>query len=75
MAITDMSDNANKMGTDIILAEQSDAWERAFCLLDHQLQLFPKQGSLMQHRVISFSSEEVQNPGLEFWLAKRVSEF
>lgn len=60
---------------DIILAEQPGAWERAFGLLDHQFQLFPKQGSLMQHRVISFSSEEVQDPILAFWLAKRVSEF
>lgn len=60
---------------DIILAEQPDAWERAYRLFDYLLQLFPKKGSLMQHRVISFSSEEVQDPLLVFWLAKRVSEF
>ena len=60
---------------DIILADQPEAWERAFHLFNHQLQLFPKQGSLMQHRVISFSGGDIQDPILAFWLAKKVSEF
>ena len=60
---------------DIILADQPGAWERAFHLFNHQLELFPKQGSLMQHRVISFGDEEVQDPILAFWLAKKVAEF
>lgn len=60
---------------DIILTEQPGAWERAFQLFEHQFRLFPKQGSLMRHRVISFGNEEAQNPAMAFWLAKRVSEF
>lgn len=60
---------------DIILADQPEAWERAFHLFNHQLQLFPKQGSLMQHRVISFSGGDIQDLILAFWLAKKVSEF
>ena len=60
---------------DIILADQPEAWERAFHLFNHQLQLFPKQGSLMQHRVISFSSEELQDPVMAFCLAKAVAAF
>ena len=60
---------------DIILADQPGAWERAFHLFNRQLELFPKQGSLMQHRVISFGNEDVQDPILAFCLAKKVSEF
>lgn len=57
----------------IILADQPEAWERAFHLFNHQLQLFPKRGSLIQHRVISFSDKEVQDPILAFWLAANVA--
>lgn len=60
---------------DIILANQPGAWERAFHLFNRQLELFPKQGSLMQHRVISFSSEELQDPVMAFCLAKAVAAF
>ena len=60
---------------DIILADQPGAWERAFHLFNRQLELFPKQGSLMQHRVISFGDEEVQDPILAFWLATKVAGF
>ena len=60
---------------DIISANQSGAWKRAASLFLHQLELYPKQGSLMQHRVISFSSEELQDPVMAFCLAKAVAAF
>ena len=60
---------------DMISADQPGAWKRAARLLHHQLALYPKQGSLMQHRVISFGDEEVQDPILAFWLATKVAGF
>ena len=60
---------------DIILADQPRAWERAFHLFNYQFELFPKQGSLMQHRVISFSNEEAQDPVMAFCLAREVAAF
>ena len=60
---------------DIISADQPGAWKRAARLFFHQLELYPKQGSLMQHRVISFSSEESQDPVMAFCLAKAVASF
>ena len=60
---------------DIISANQPGAWKRAASLFLHQLELYPKQGSLMQHRVISFSSEESQDPVMAFCLAKAVAAF
>ena len=60
---------------DIISADQPGAWKRAAMLFRHQLALYPKQGSLMQHRVISFGSEESQDPMMAFFLAKEVAAF
>ena len=60
---------------DIISADQPGAWKRAARLFFHQLELYPKQGSLMQHRVISFSNEESQDPMMAFCLAKAVASF
>ena len=60
---------------DIISADQPGAWKRAARLFFHQLELYPKQGCLMQHRVISFSSEESQDPVMAFCLAKEVAAF
>ena len=60
---------------DIISADQPGAWKRAARLFFHQLELYPKQGCLMQHRVISFSSEESQDPMMAFCLAKAVASF
>ena len=60
---------------DIISADQPGAWKRAARLFFHQLELYPKQGSLMQHRVISFSNEESQDPMMAFCLAKEVAPF
>ena len=60
---------------DIISADQPGAWKRAAMLFHHQLALYPKQGSLMQHRVISFCSEEAQDPMMAFCLAKEVAAF
>ena len=60
---------------DIISADQPGAWKRAAMLFRHQLALYPKQGSLMQHRVISFSNEESQDPMMAFCLAKAVAAF
>lgn len=60
---------------DIISADQPGAWKRAAMLFRHQLALYPKQGSLMQHRVISFGSEESQDPMMAFCLAKAVASF
>lgn len=60
---------------DIISANQPGAWKRAARLFLHQLELYPKQGSLMQHRVISFSNEELQDPVMTFCLAKAVVSF
>ena len=60
---------------DMISADQPGAWKRAARLFFHQLELYPKQGCLMQHRVISFSSEESQDPVMAFCLAKEVAAF
>lgn len=60
---------------DIISADQPGAWKCAARLFFHQLELYPKQGCLMQHRVISFSSEESQDPVMAFCLAKEVAAF
>ena len=60
---------------DMISADQPGAWKRAARLFFHQLELYPKQGSLMQHRVISFSNEESQDPMMAFCLAKEVASF
>ena len=60
---------------DIISAVQPGAWKRAARLFFHQLELYPKQGGLMQHRVISFSREESQDPMMAFCLAKEVAAF
>ena len=60
---------------DIISADQPGAWKRAARLFFHQLELYPKQGCLMQHRVISFSREESQDPVMAFCLAKEVAAF
>ena len=60
---------------DIISADQPGAWKRAARLFFHQLERYPKQGCLMQHRVISFSSEESQDPVMAFCLAKEVAAF
>ena len=60
---------------DIVSADQPGAWKRAARLFCHQLELYPKQGCLMQHRVISFSSEESQDPVMAFCLAKEVAAF
>ena len=60
---------------DMISADQPGAWKRAARLFFHQLELYPKQGCLMQHRVISFSSEESQDPVMAFCLAKEVASF
>ena len=60
---------------DIISADQPGAWKRAARLFFHQLELYPKQGCLMQHRVISFGSEESQDPVMAFCLAKEVAAF
>ena len=60
---------------DIISADQPGAWKRAAMLFRHQLALYPKQGSLMQHRVISFGNEESQDPMMAFCLAKEVAAF
>ena len=60
---------------DIISADQPGAWKRAARLFFHQLELYTKQGCLMQHRVISFSSEESQDPVMAFCLAKEVAAF
>ena len=60
---------------DIVSADQPGAWKRAARLFFHQLELYPKQGCLMQHRVISFSSEESQDPVRAVCLAKEVAAF
>ena len=60
---------------DIVSADQPGAWKRAASLFLHQLELYPKQGCLMQHRVISFSREESQDPVMAFCLAKEVAAF
>ena len=60
---------------DIISVDQPGAWKRAARLFFHQLELYPKQGCLMQHRVISFSREESQDPVMAFCLAKEVAAF
>lgn len=60
---------------DIISADQPGAWKRAAMLFRHQFALYPKQGSLMQHRVISFGNEESQDPMMAFSLAKEVAAF
>ena len=58
---------------DIISADQPGAWKRTARLFFHQLELYPKQGCLMQHRVISFGNEESQDPVRAFCLGKEVA--
>lgn len=60
---------------DIISADQPGAWKRAANLFCHQLEVYPNHCCLMQHRVISFSKEESQNPIMAFCLATKVAAF
>lgn len=60
---------------DIILADQPGAWRRFADLYLHQLELYPNQRRLMQHNVVSFSSDESQDPLVAFALAKEIAAF